>query len=130
MNIRQIITALVLTNIAFFTTAEGSTKYQFKAADNSLDTRMCVAAANNNLIRLKQAARMADLGIKGITRKLACNNRDITHFAATYGADKTTKYLSKKAPKKYKVNLGDVEITEIAQNSSSGIVQVIYVSSK
>ncbi|MEW6996355.1 DUF3718 domain-containing protein [Colwelliaceae bacterium BS250] len=130
MNIRQIIAALVLVNIALFATAQGSTKYIFKAADNSLNTKICVAAVNNNLVGLKKASRADRLGIKDITRHLKCNGLDITNFAATYDAYDTTLYLSKMAPKKYKIDLNQVEITDLAKNSSSGQTKIIYVSSK
>lgn len=130
MNIRQIIAALVLTNIALFATAQGSTKYIFKAADNSLNTKICVAAANDNLVGLKKTSRLDRFGIKNITRHLKCNDQDVTNFAATYDAYNTTLYLSKMAPEKYKVNLSQVEITDLARNSSSEHSQIIYVSSK
>ncbi|MEW6996353.1 DUF3718 domain-containing protein [Colwelliaceae bacterium BS250] len=130
MNIRQIIATLVVTNIAFFATAQGSTQYKFIAKNNTLEVQMCIAAATNNLMKLKQIARRDAAGIKDITRSVECNNQDITHFAATYGAHKTTKYLSRKAPKKYRVNVNEIEITDLARNSSSEKIQVIYVSSK
>lgn len=128
MNIGQIIATLVLTNIAFFATAQGSTKYIFKGTDNSLDTRICVAAASDNLRGLRQESRRDILGIKGVTRSLKCNHQDITHFAASYDAYKTTRYLSRNAPKKYRVKVDEMEITDLASHSYS--VQVIYVSSK
>ncbi|MEW6998754.1 DUF3718 domain-containing protein [Colwelliaceae bacterium BS250] len=130
MNIRQIIATLVLTNIALFATAQDSIKYVFKGADNSLDTRMCVAAASNNLRRLKGAVRMDGYGIRYITRFLICNDQDITNFAAKYGTYNTTKYLNRYAPKKYKINSDEVEIIDLVHQSSSGQVEVIYISSK
>ena len=130
MNIRQIIATLVLTNIALFATAQDSTKYVFKGTDNSLDTRLCVAAGSNNLRSLKKASRRDVYGIKDITRHLKCNDLDITNFAATYDAYDTTSYLSKMAPKKYKVDLDQVQITDLARNSSPQKIKIIYVSSK
>ena len=130
MNIGQIIATLVLTNIALFATAQGSTKYVFKATDNSLEVRMCVTAASNNLLSLKQAVKRDFYGIKDITSNLYCNNLDITNFAAKYGAYQTTKYLNRYAPKKYKVNLDEVEIIDLVNKSSSGQVEIIYISSK
>ena len=73
---------------------------------------------------------MDSIGIRDIASSLYCNNQDITNFAAKYGAYKTTKYLSRYAPKKYKVNLDEVEISDLANNSSYGSIQVIYISSK
>ena len=116
MNIGQIIATLVLTNIVFFATAQGSTQYKFIATNNSLEVQMCIAAATNNLITLTQTATMDTAGIKDITRNGECNNQDITHFAATYGAYKSTKYLRRKAQKKYKINLHDVEISDLARS--------------
>ena len=113
-----------------FATAKDSIKYVFKGADNSLEVRMCITAASNNLLSLKQAVQRDSYGIKDITSNLYCNNLDITNFAAKYGAYNTTKYLNRYAPKKYKINLDEVEIIDLVHQSSSGQVEVIYINSK
>ncbi|OUS24887.1 hypothetical protein A9Q98_13025 [Thalassotalea sp. 42_200_T64] len=84
---------LLAATTAFNTTAEDNVKYVFKAMDKSLNTRICVASANNDLPKLKQLSRRDQLGIRNITMNLICNNKDVTSFAAQYDAPQTTKYL-------------------------------------
>ncbi len=99
---------------------------KFEAMDNSRNTLICIASASNNIRKLKALSRMDEYGVRDITENLTCNNTDVTSFAAQYGASKTTKYLSMHAPKKYKINIDDIEIEDIAKNPQG---QVIYVVS-
>ncbi|MEW6997783.1 DUF3718 domain-containing protein [Colwelliaceae bacterium BS250] len=120
---------ILLSVISFQSTAQDNIRYQFQGIDNSLNTRICVAAGNNNISALKVLSRLDQNGMRDIAENLTCNDKDITNFAAQNGALKTTKYLSLHAPKKYKVNVENVEIQDLAHYPNHKI-KVIYVASK
>ncbi|WNC70503.1 DUF3718 domain-containing protein [Thalassotalea psychrophila] len=129
MRLTHFFTALIALTTTLQVAAQGDTKFNFVAQNNSINTQICIASANNELIKLRQLIIMDKLGTKDITKNLFCNNIDVTHFAALYGANKTTKYLNRYAPKKFKASVDDIKIIELANNDSSPI-NIIVVSSK
>lgn len=102
----------------------------FEAGDSSRGTQTCIAAAQDDLFKLKAWGRFDGNGPKNTTRELICNDQDITNFAASYGAYKTTKYLSRYAPQKYKVDVDKVKIIDLANNRTpTNKVAIILVTS-
>ena len=123
--------ALLATAASFQVMAEGNVKYIFQAKDNSVETRLCVASASDDLLKLKNLIRKDKYGGRNIARHLTCNNKDITGFSAQYNAQKTTEYLNRYAPEKYKIDLDNVQIIDLAYDQSAPqIVKIISVSSK
>ncbi|TKB47702.1 DUF3718 domain-containing protein [Thalassotalea mangrovi] len=107
-------------------------EYEFVAADNSVATKTCVAAASDNLSDLKKAVRRSfDGNTKLMSLSIACNDQDINSFAHTYGAVDTGEYLNRRVPKAFKVE-DDVQIIDISAYQPSDISKkvVVYVSSK
>ena len=84
----------------------------FQAGDNSLATKICVAAAQNDL---KSTKKQIDLILPGtniskngktklMTRNNRCNGMNIVAFTAKYQANDTFEYLNKRSVKKYQMN--------------------------
>ncbi|KGJ95778.1 DUF3718 domain-containing protein [Thalassotalea sp. ND16A] len=132
LNYSIITTLLFAGTFSFATSANDvATKYIFKAMNNSLNTRICTAAANNDMPKLKQAIRKDKFGARHVTSTLVCNDKDVTHFAAQYNAYETAEYLSRRAPHRFKVNLDDVQIIDLAfQSNVKQNIKVIYISAK
>lgn len=125
----MLLIGLLITATSFLSTAQHNQQYDFVAIDNSLNTRICLASVTNNLSALKQLARLDLYGVRGIAEELTCNNKDITNFAAQYGASKTTKYLSLYAPQKYKINLEEQKINDVAYHQLDvKPVEIVYIS--
>ena len=99
----------------------------FKAGDSSRGTQTCIAAAQDDLFKLKAWGRFDGNGPKDTTRNLICNNQDITNFAASFQAYKTTKYLSRYAPGKYKVDVDKVRIIDLANSKTQSYKHVIIL---
>ena len=71
---------------------------EFSAADDRTETKICVAAAANNLYQYKQKVESLShrKNIHSIVaNKLSCNGQPILKFAAAYNADDTAEFISK-----------------------------------
>jgi len=73
-------------------------QYEFEAGDSSLETKICVAAAGNNLSQYKNA--VDNLSSRHsihriVANKLTCNKMPIASFARMYDADNTVNFLAK-----------------------------------
>lgn len=120
----------IIVTISAYQLAANERNVIFKAGDTSRDTQTCIAAAQDDLFKLKAWGRFNGNGPKSTTRDLICNDQDITNFAASYGAYKTTKYLSRYAPKKYKVDVDKVRIIDLANNKTpTNKAEIILVTS-
>ncbi|MDG1732620.1 MAG: hypothetical protein P8H39_06545 [Thalassotalea sp.] len=104
----------------------------FQAGDNSLATKICVAAAQNDL---STTMKRIDLVLPGskvsdnkkaklVTRNNRCNGMNIVAFTAKYQANDTFDYLNKRSVKKYQMN---TQITDLAHIK---VPQLIVVTSK
>ncbi len=122
---------LLVTATSWQTMADQNIKYVFKATDNSNATQLCVASANNDLVKVKKLVIRDKFGVRDITRNLTCNGENVTGFSAKYNAQVTAEYLNRHAPKQYKMDLDNVTITDLAYTPAlPQTVKVIYVSSK
>ncbi len=69
---------------------------------------VCKAAKSNNVIRFKNTVTENRLKTKTVALKVVCNGENISDFAATHGAYKTSDRLNR--------SLGKVRIEDVALN--------------
>lgn len=107
------ITALALT-FSMAITANAAT---YEAADNSPESKLCVAAATQNKINMNQAVKnfMANSSLskmnknyKFIANNLYCNGTDVAEFAKNAGNEAVAKKL-------LKYRSEDIQIRDIAK---------------
>ena len=111
-----------------FTVSSNANNYQFVAADNSIETKICVAAVTNNKQALKRKIRMSGIRVRSIARSLMCNDQIVANFAYMYNASETFAYLDRYTPKKFKSNRPSVTIQDIA--AIHGKTTVVLIASK
>ena len=94
-----LLTAITLSAVAFNATA--AKKYVFVAMDNSLATKTCVAAGNDDKRQLKKHIRKFIIQsgnnkpVREIANSLYCNNMFVANFAKKYNAFNTHSYLNR-----------------------------------
>ncbi|MEW6996947.1 DUF3718 domain-containing protein [Colwelliaceae bacterium BS250] len=71
---------------------------------------VCKAAKSNNTIRFNKTVDGYRLKTKTVAMKVVCNGENISDFAATHGANKTSDRINR--------SLGDVNIEDVAVNNS------------
>jgi hypothetical protein len=136
MKMLNLISAVVV--LAFTGSSNAAVNYQFVAADNSIDTKICLAAVTNdmnklrlNIMRSSASARGVHSGARTVARTLMCNDQIVANFAYQYHASKTFEYLDLYTPKKYKGKRPDVTIQDIiASNANQEETTVVLVASK
>lgn len=109
--------------------------YIFKGTDNSIETKLCVSAGQNNNGKLISTIRKVDSRSSyRVVNNIECNGMSLAKFAYTYNAKDTFKYLNKRSFMKNKVNtsvtIQDVAANKIKNNVNDEGPTVIYVSSK
>jgi len=79
------------------------------AADNSVTTKLCVAAAQGSKIRMHIAVKDSHLSKSFIVDKIQCNDKSFLSFVAQYAKnpEKIT-YLLTNGKVKGKVNISDL----------------------
>jgi len=113
---------------AGFTMSSNANHYQFVAGDNSIETKICVAAVTNDKHALKRKIRRSGDHVRSIARNLMCNDQIIANFAYMYNASETFAYLDRYTPKKYKTNRPSVTIQDIT--AKHGKTTVVLIASK
>ena len=104
-----------LTVVALtFGLASAANAAQYKAADNSLESELCVSAATSSKLKMHsdikdfRSSALASENYKLVANKLYCNGMNIAEFAEQAGnfdvAEKLAKYRK-----------GNVEIRDIAK---------------
>ncbi|WP_371187958.1 hypothetical protein [Thalassotalea maritima] len=107
----------------------------FVAADNSMPTKLCVNAVQNDLQTTKSlmrrmtgsTLRSPGAQVKMVSETILCNDVDIVKFTAMYGADDTFNYLNHHTSWKYKID-DSVDIIDLSAGVDHNIV--IMVSAK
>jgi hypothetical protein len=135
MKMLNLISAVVV--LAFTGSSNAAVNYQFVAADNSIDTKICLAAVTNDIKELRlnimssAGTRGVHTGARKVARTLMCNDQIVANFAYQYHASKTFEYLDRYTPKKYKGKRPDVTIQDIiASNANQEETTVVLVASK
>lgn len=127
MNYLKIASVILTVSFASSTTAQ---TYKFVALDNSMETKFCVNAGNNDLKALKMS--LHSLGSHTDRRfninSISCNDISAAKFAFKYNAGDTMKYLNKYSYRKNRaqtsVTITDVAKANIDDNSTPIIVYV------
>ncbi len=66
---------------------------KFVAADNNLETRICMAVTSNDTAVLKKTLRDAREQRSAVTRTVYCNKMPIQQFAASFGFNESSDFL-------------------------------------
>lgn len=109
--------------------------YIFKGTDNTIETKLCVTAGQNNSGKLKSAIRKTNVRSSyRVVNNIECNGMSLAKFAYTYNAMDTFEYLNQRSFLQNKVNTS-VTIQDVASNKVNGenkstAPKVIYVSAK
>ena len=104
--------------------------YQFVAADNSPETKLCVSAVNNDLDSVK--GRLFRMGMGEAVRRninrITCNDMSVAKFAHKYRAEDTFVYLNNRSALGNRAK-PSVTINDIASTESTDKPIIVYVSS-
>ena len=121
-----------------FTMSTNASEYQFIAVDNSVDTKMCLAAVTNNKKALKRLMYKTHFevpkfnrihyGVRIVARKLLCNDLIIANFAYKYQAADTLAYLDRYTSRKDKKKRPTVTIRDIAAQGNDKPTVVLIAS--
>ncbi|WNC71944.1 hypothetical protein RGQ13_17775 [Thalassotalea psychrophila] len=139
----KVLTTVTLFIIVFtlFSSKVNAANITFKAGDDSLATKLCLAAVSNDLQKTKRyISRLAlmtgiNTGMYGRTNfasdDIRCNDTDLVKFTAQYNAKDTFEFINKRAMKKYRLNTDEVKVIDLArQNSMNNTPQVIVITSR
>ncbi|NMP16036.1 DUF3718 domain-containing protein [Thalassotalea sp. Y01] len=104
----------------------------FVAKDNSIATKLCVHAVNNDVSAMKTYLRrnaansVRDLSgqARMAASQIKCNNTNLVEFTAQYGADNTFNYLNRRARSKYRID-NNVEIIDLSKTLAPNTVIVV-----
>lgn len=91
---------LLLSAVATTSFAASGTPYTFVAGDNSVETKICIAAVQNDVDNYKNTVKLIPVTRQRVNiheivaNKLSCNDQDIFRFAQQFSANNTTAYIS------------------------------------
>ena len=99
--------------IALFSFNAHSSNYKFVTNDSNLEARICMLAASNNKLGLKNAMQLYTWGNRVVTERVAannitCNNMVLAHFAHKYNASNTFEYLNDLTERKNKITFTSI----------------------
>ena len=81
---------------------------KFVAADNNLETRICMAVTTDDTVVLKKTLLQAREPRSVVARTVHCNNMPILQFAASFGFHDSSDFLNdKKQTDRLAVNLAN-----------------------
>jgi hypothetical protein len=126
MKVLHLISVVVVA--ACFTFSANATTYQFVGSDNSIETKICLAAVTNDKQVLLRKIRMTGKKVRIIASYLMCNDQIVANFAYKYGAQVTATYLDRYTPKKYKEQRPEVTIQDIT--AIQGKTTMVLLASK
>ncbi len=89
---------LLLAVVAAAALPLSAAQYVFIPGNSSIETRLCIAAAENNLGKYKRTARLLSSRKtvhQMVAKKLSCNEQSIGSFAQLYDADRTAAFIGK-----------------------------------
>jgi len=114
----------------------GATNYVFIAGNNNLDTKLCIAASQDNLSKYKRIARALSpnrLEHRMLSHKihthlaanLQCNNQSVLAFARQYDADRTSSFLTRYSEHEVLINREISQLSPVGQNIDDATVYVL-----
>lgn len=106
-------------------------QYKFVATDNSIYTKMCVLAGNNDQKALKKMLIRHRDSVRSIANSLFCNDMYLANFAQNYNANLTFDYLKKHTfkhnlDKASTITIKDIVVSAIEEESEEEII-LVYV---
>ncbi|MFT6910417.1 MAG: hypothetical protein ACJAS1_007146 [Oleiphilaceae bacterium] len=136
MKMLNLISAVVV--LGFTVSSNAAANYQFVGADNSIDTKICLAAVTNDMHKLRHNIMRSGAGNRGVhtgarkvARTLMCNDQIVANFAYKYEASETFEYLDRYTPKKYQDQRPEVTIKDIvARHGKQEETTVVLIASK
>lgn len=89
----------LLASLAVAVLPLSAAQYVFVPGNDRLETKVCIAAAENNLSKYKSRVRLLSNQKKPqyrvVARKLTCNDQNLASFARQYNADETASFISR-----------------------------------
>jgi imidazole glycerol phosphate synthase subunit HisF len=70
-----------------------SAEYKFVAADQSVETKLCMAATTNDVKQLKKVLRRSGERLAVVRDAVKCNTLPITEFSEEYGFMQVARFL-------------------------------------
>ena len=110
MNTSKLFTLLLALTFSFNVAAK-SPVFDTEGASRAEYT--CIAAATNDVSKLKALMKLEAYGQKNIVDNLHCNDLSITEFAAKYQAYDSIEYLNKYADSKQYIDVVALKNTKV-----------------
>lgn len=90
---------MMLATVATLAFPLSAAQYVFVAGNDSLETKVCIAAAENNLTKYKKKVSLLSTKrtptYRLIANTLRCNDKNVANFASHYGANKTAAFIGR-----------------------------------
>ena len=90
---------LLLATIATVALPLSAAQYVFVPGNDRLETKICIAVAENKLIEYKHKVRFLSTKripiYKTVANTLRCNDKSLVNFALKYDADRTAAFISR-----------------------------------
>ena len=131
--ILSIVAIVAISAVSF--NAAAAKKYVFVSMDNSLETKTCLAAGNDEKGKLKQHIKHFPnqsnmiISVRQIANSLYCNNMLVANFAKKYNAHNTYAYLNRFTSLKNRIQTHTVIEDITANNYLPDETVYVYVSS-
>lgn len=101
------LTVTLISGLIFCANSVQAGDFKFVAGNDSIYTKFCVAAANNNLMQYNMRVNNSGLSDRHVAQATLCNGENIANFAAKYNAQRTAKHINR-------YRKGNVTITDFA----------------
>ncbi|WNC69373.1 DUF3718 domain-containing protein [Thalassotalea nanhaiensis] len=103
-----------------------ASQYKFVATDKDPNTKICIAAAENNLLRYMRLVKHHGFTYQVIADHLKCNEQNIADFAYSFSSTRTAKFID--AYRKDSTSFSNVAVHSPSQINQG--VKVIYITAK
>jgi hypothetical protein len=127
-HLKMLYLALIIIPTCLGSSLMAAETNKFIAGDNSIGTKLCIHAAENNLKAYKRTIKILVTNSSSATNRkvsnaITCNNMSIVSFARKFGADLTTKHMHRYLiNKKGTVVIKDLALKNSIENSNKIIV--------
>jgi len=116
----KFIKLLLITQAIFMMNSAYAIQYKFVATDNSIYTKMCVQAGNNEQKALKKSLRRHEHSPRTLANTTLCNGLIIANFAKKYQANMTYDYLKKHTYSRNLDKATNITIKDVVTSTSDG----------
>jgi hypothetical protein len=126
MKMLNLTSAIVI--LGFAMSSNAAVKYQFVLADNSVDSKMCLAAVTNNKDALRRNILRSGVSVRTVAHTLMCNDHIVAKFENKYRASQTFAFLYRYTLKEDKKARPEVTIQDIT--ATQGETRIVLIASK